>query len=744
MLRLFINPYIRIFSLFCVLALLLLSVSGGLGVKNRISNIVFETYIKIYPRQSSGQIVFVDIDDKSLSKVGQWPWPRTRLAEIIRNLKADGAAVIVFDGVIAEPDRTSPENVALMLEEGHPARAELETRQSHDSILSQAIHDVGNFVTGFSFGSNEAPPLVKRRMLVKREIKDYFLGQKGTGSLYFKTTSQFLPELQKSAAGNGSFMATSEGDAVIRRTGIIFHDGNALYPSLVLEALRLYENQGKEYIKIAATKEFTNYKIQEPITTSVGRYNIPTDADGKMWVYFRNFQKDERAAAYKFLNQYRGVEKTPNLKNKVVFIGSSAEGLMDLRSTPIGLISGVYVHINAFEQILQQRFIIRPPLANDIEVWGAVGVAILLILMSLFISPLWLALITISVCIGTFGGSWYAFIEYGGLFDPVTPSIMIILMFIVSTILSFLKTEYERSQVSDAFGHYISPDFMKELTKSPDKLRLGGEMRDLSVLFSDIRSFTSISEGLTPEELIQLMNDFLTPMSDLVMKNRGTIDKYMGDAMMAFWNAPLDDSDHARNACLTALSMQKALDPINKSVKEKALELGKEPILLRAGIGVNTGPCAVGNMGSKQRFAYSALGDAVNLASRLEGQTKTYGVNILVGEDTKNKTDDLAFLEVDLLQVQGRKRPVHVFVLLGDEEYARTHAFKKWSEAHQKMLEAYRSRAFEDVGKIAMSAQKLSDGTLDVVYDLYKSRAKEMIKIPPKEDWDGVFTATSK
>ncbi|MFK7840125.1 MAG: adenylate/guanylate cyclase domain-containing protein, partial [Bdellovibrionales bacterium] len=314
---------------------------------------------------------------------------------------------------------------------------------------------------------------------------------------------------------------------------------------------------------------------------------------------------------------------------------------------------------------------------------------------------------------------------------------------IVASILSFLKTEFERRQVKDAFGLYISPDFMKELTLNPDKLKLGGEIRDLTVMFTDIRSFTSISEGLSPQELIQLMNDFLTPMSDLVMQNRGTIDKYMGDAMMAFWNAPLDDKDHAKNACITALGMQAALDPINDSVAQRAKSIGKEPVLLQAGIGINSGPCAVGNMGSKQRFAYSTLGDAVNLSSRLEGQTKNYGVGILIGEETYNAVTDFACLEIDLIQVKGKQEAVRIFALLGDQKDAQNDLFKTLKAEHENMIASYRNGEFKSALKSAQKCINNQTLNLEKLYDLYIQRCEEMIKNPP-EKWNGVYIAKTK
>ena len=295
-----------------------------------------------------------------------------------------------------------------------------------------------------------------------------------------------------------------------------------------------------------------------------------------------------------------------------------------------------------------------------------------------------------------------------------------------------------------AFGLYISPTFMDELAKNPDKLKLGGEVRDLTVMFTDIRSFTTISENLTPEELIHLMNDFLTPMSDLVMDNRGTIDKYMGDAMMAFWNAPLDDPDHYRHACLAALKMNEALVPVNEQVKAKAAAAGRTPVLLNAGIGINSGPCSVGNMGSHQRFAYSALGDAVNLASRLESQTKAYGVNILVGETTAVKVPELATLELDLIQVKGKDKPARIYTLLGDETLAQSDSFKAWKTAHNGFLAAYRAADFGCAAQELKTARDASAGRIGAYYDLFGSRIAEFTKNPPSAGWDGVFVAKDK
>lgn len=737
--RFLVHPATRLSLMLVMLTGLAFAALQVTGFKERISNVVFETYMKKHPRESSGQLVFVDIDDESLTKIGQWPWPRTQMAKMISNIDKAGASVIIFDGVLAEPDRTSPENVAALLDENHPAKNALNDLPPNDSILAEAIKKTNKFVAGFSYGSNPNPPMIKKRILVKRDVKQFLTHQNAYRSGYFETTSQFLPSLQKAAAGNGSFMASPERDSVIRRTGLVFHNSHQIFPSLILEGMRLYERDGRELIKISANEDYNNYKVAEPLSVKIGRYEIPMSIDGKMWLYFRKAEQGDDVSAHTFIKG----DALPNLNGKIVFIASSAEGLMDLRSSPIGFIPGVKIHMNALEQILQNKYLIRPLTADELEIGTAVLVSIVIILLSFFLNPLWLAGIVALTCGGGVWWSWHLFVTQGALFDPITPAIIVGLMFVISSILSFLKTEYERRKVSDAFGLYISPDFMKELAADPDKLKLGGEIRDLSIMFTDIRSFTTISEGLTPEELIQLMNDFLTPMSDLVMQNRGTIDKYMGDAMMAFWNAPLDDAEHARNACVTALSMQKALEPINKKIRDRAKESSKTPALLNAGIGINTGPCAVGNMGSKQRFAYSTLGDAVNLASRLESQTKNYGVDILIGHETYKAVPDFAVLEMDLIQVKGKNEAVHIYALIGKQNVAKANDFKALKSDHDKMIKAYRDGDFKDAKKLATSCKRKELFGLSDAYEVYIDRCNDLIKNPPKQ-WDGVFVATSK
>ncbi len=737
---------------FLVLAALLATAVYGSGsshdLRKRLQYATFDTFNRLHPRPATDDVVIVDLDEESIKTLGQWPWPRNIMADMVDTLKDLGAAVIAFDVVFAEADRTSPARIAESLPaEGYgQVREELSRLPDNDNVFANAIAKAANVVMGFTRARPEEtlrlPHLSSSPTYLMRDKTPFMQDTLGVPGV-----ATNLPEFSKAAAGSGSFMATPDIDGIIREVSLFVRYPPeksmgmepTLYPMLGLEALRV-GSKARYVVRANQNKSAfdTNYVVK------IGSLNVPIESNAKMWVYYRDIKPEEYVSARKLFEDAGKSELAERIKGKIVFIGTSAEGLRDIRSTPLDIfIPGVEVHVNVVEQILQGKFLKRPDLVIGVEAM-IIGVAgLLIILLGPFINVLALGLFTVVMMTWMFYGSWLSY-QGGFLIDPVYSSVVLSILFLVSSLLSYVRSEAERRQVRQAFGLYIAPSFMEELTRNPEKLKLGGEVRDLTVMFTDIRSFTKISESLTPEELIQLMNDFLTPMSDLVMGNRGTIDKYMGDAMMAFWNAPLDDPDHARHACMAALKMNEALVPINEQVKAKAEAAGRVPVLLNAGIGINTGPCSVGNMGSRQRFAYSALGDAVNLASRLEGQTKTYGVNILVGEETQKHISDMAFVELDLLRVKGRDKPVKVFTLVGDDVMAQGMEFKAWMTAHNAMLAGYRIADFDCAAQDLKSAREMAGGRLGAYYTLYAERIADLVKNPPADGWDGVFEATSK
>lgn len=749
--KIFVNRWLQALLLFGLLFMFVTFSFSGDRWRQLIRNFTFDNYNIVKPYDEGDDVIIVDIDEKSLAhpSLGQWPWSRVVLADLVRKLDELGASVIAFDMVFPEEDRTSPSRLINLLDRSDMSAEDIRARllelPDNDQVFGEAITEAGNVVLGFSFAEKDTRKAPRSMAVVKgRNVAEYVLNLKGV------TTN--LRKVSSGAAGNGSFFTSADADGIIRRVPMLVtysrHGGTikGVYPSLSLEAFRVSKNSKEYYvdtIDASYARLHAAKKGIEGVKISKNARRIPTTPNGDFLVYFA--EPDPKKWYVSALDVLDGSADPDRVKDKIAIIGTSAVGLKDIRSTPLSPFRpGAEIHLNIIDQILQQKFLYRSIEAEGIEAVSILMVGTLIILLTPFAGVLVLSLAVTSVIAALFYGGWYAFAEHGFLIDVTYPAICIFALFVISTILSYIRMESDRKQVRDAFGHYISPEFMKELTRDPDRLKLGGETRELTVMFTDIRNFTSISEGLTPEELTQLMNDFLTPMSDLVMQNRGTIDKYMGDAMMAFWNAPLDDSDHARHACQTMLKMNGALKPINRMLAEKAKEEGAKPLVLSAGIGLNTGPASVGNMGSKQRFAYSALGDTVNLASRLEGQTKTYGVTNLIGEETYKYVSDLAALEIDLIRVKGKVKPVRVYTLLGDEKWSRNKAYQDWAARHARMIETYRAGDFAQALDALEKCRTLARGNLRAFYDLYEKRLGEFHANPPGADWDGVYVATSK
>ncbi len=753
----------RLFHFLILLALLVAATyysHSNHDLRKRLQYVVFDAFNQLHPRAPTDDVVIIDIDEASLAKLGQWPWPRSVMADLTARLKALGARAIAFDMVFAEPDRTSPALVAARLPdtpEMNPVKEAMTSLPNNDDVFAQAIADAGNVVMGFvaaDGSTHQRPPVLSRetRFLPPAkapEMRETFLQQTGARD----NVATDLPILSEAAIGNGHFIAEPDVDGIIRKVALFMRyprtlsegEQAQLFPTLGVEAVRAAHNPKIEN-QILLKKADEQQALDTLYKLRIGqKYDVPLEPDSRFWVYYRDIRDDEYVSAYKILDEDMRGQMMPKVDGKIAFVGTSAIGLKDIRSTPLDLfIPGVEVHVNVVEQILQGKFLMRPHLIAGAESLTILISGLIIIILAPFVNALLLGLFSAVTIAGGFALSWYAYVNAGLLLDPVYPGLAISMIFLVSTLLTYVRTESDRRRVKNAFGHYISPDFMEELTKNPDKLVLGGETRDLTVMFTDIRNFTGISERMSPAALTQLMNGFLTPMSDLVMTNRGTIDKFMGDAMMAFWNAPLDDPDHARHACLTALRMNEALRPINDKLKKEAQAQGQEPIALHAGIGLNTGPASVGNMGSRQRFAYSALGDNVNLASRLEGQTKSYGVDILISAATQSHVPELAALELDLLRVKGKNEPVRIYTLIGDEKMAQSESFHEWKDAHDRMLASYRKLDLSSAAHALAECRSFSSGRISGYYDMMTERMEALKQNRPNDGWDGVFTATTK
>ena len=545
-------------SVFHFLFLLLILVvaahysSSSQSWRLQFQHFVFDTFNKIHPRERGNSVVIVDIDEQALAKYGQWPWSRDVLSELTLRLTEMGAKSIVYDGVFAEKDRTSPKNFLDYLKEQENLDVQSvfsgKDIPDFDEQFARAIKDSGVVVTGFTYGEKARvnhKPLDKKRLQIRSDVKKIFLEDAPS----FVAAAVNLPIFSKAAAGNGSFMARPDFDGVLRRTGMVFSDGESLYPSLNLEALRVAVVGRKGYIKLANTplekkKEIdTNYRIV------VGDYIIPVESDGKVYVYYRHFCNEQDVqrgknnclvtdyvSALYAMDADKKNEIASLIKDKVVLIGSSSEGLKDLRNTAINPHRpGVEVHANVVEQILQGKYLQRPGILQDYETSFIFFGGLFFILFAPFIGVIVSLLLCVTLIFAAVFGAFMAYVDYGLLIDPVYPSLSVLCIFIVSTILSYIRAESRRKHIRNAFGMYVARGVMRDLEKNPDKLKLGGESRDLTVMFTDIRKFTSISEGMSPEELIHLMNEFLTEMTDIVMIHEGTVDKYIGDGIMLFF-----------------------------------------------------------------------------------------------------------------------------------------------------------------------------------------------------------------
>jgi adenylate cyclase len=427
-----------------------------------------------------------------------------------------------------------------------------------------------------------------------------------------------------------------------------------------------------------------------------------------------------------------------------VFVGAGAIGLRDLISTPRSDHElGVTAHAQVVEQAVLGKFLQRPDWAPGLELALTLLLGIGLSLLLPRLGAAKGAIIVVAATGLVVAASWLAFSRQGYLLDPVYPLMSLMLVYSIQTAAVFYREERRRAYIHSAFDRYLSPELVKRIAADPDRLELGGEEREMTVLFADVRNFTRISEQLAPKQVIAFLIALLTPLCDVLLARRATIDKFIGDAIVAFWNAPLDDPDQHRNAARAALDMVLKLEAMNQGEGRDAAVAW--PGTVRVGIGLNCGLCCVGNMGSAQRLSYSLIGDTVNLTSRIEGLTKYYGVSIAIGNALRDKLPDFAVLELDRVQVVGREAPETIYVLLGDERVAQSAEFVRLYGLHQAFLAAYRARNWSGAAQDLVSLSELAEHFgLGSLYALYGERIQILSANPPPEDWDGVFTATSK
>jgi adenylate cyclase len=719
----------------------------------RLREFAFDTFQRLNPRDYDPQwnVRIVDIDEAALEAYGQWPWPRDRVARLVDKLTEQGAAVIAFDVLFAEPDASSwHRRVRELIAYVDPEIVQriANAVQDNDQLLADAFAH-SKVVAAFTFDSvvrRNRPPARKHGYAVNDLDGPEYLLPRYAGVI------PALELLEAGAKGNGA-ITQEYGDVVRRVPLVLLLEGQPhVYPALSLEAARVAMGASTYIVRggtsggdqpwLARQLSAFQWGVQ---SIRVGDRVIPTDANGKLLLYDSGHQPARFVSAKDVLQ-----DKVPRdkIEGSIVFIGTGAQGHKDIRSTPVSaVVPGVEIHAQVVEQIFTDTFLTRPFYAGIVEGGFLFVVGLLFVLVMPRLSAVWkTALGLAGVAVGL-DGPWLLFAWERVLVDPIYPTATLALIYATSSATSFMLTERERAQIRGAFSHYLSPDVVEELVRHPDHLRLGGEERELTVMFTDVRGFTTISEQFDPQGLTRFMNRLLTPLTDTILAERGTVDKYMGDSIMAFWNAPLSVADHAVRACRAALAMQARVIALNAEWREEAQAEGREHIPVRVGVGLNTGPAAVGNFGSDQRFSYSALGDDVNLAARLEGQCKFYGVPVITGDDTRRQAPDFAWLEIDVIKVKGKTVPERIYALVGDAALRDSQPFRDLAAAHGAFLADYRAGNLVEARRKAIAARDCAEalGWAGIYYyNRMRKRLKAVIAAGTPTTWDAVTVAEEK
>ncbi len=725
----------------------------NIRIISQLDAIIYDARARLtMPGTLDERIVIVDIDEKSLGKLGRWPWSRDKMAALVDKLFDQyGVVMVGFDVVFAEPDVSSGirslESLGRdgALKDNEQFKAEVEKLKpalDYDGRFAKALAGKA-VVLGYYLSSEDdaeksgvLPPAVMPGGTFKGRTIDWFQW-KGFGAN--------LEMFQKSALGSGLFNPIVDLDGVVRRVPMLSEYEGQYYESLALAMFRallgspnvepgypperfLSKNyQGLEWLELKANAG-----------GGVRSFRIPVDKTVSALVPYRG-RGGPKGNSFRYISLadiHEGKIAKGELKGKIALWGTTAPGLLDLRSTPVGeAYPGVEIHANLLSGMLSQNFKERPPFTLGAEVLLLSIGGITLALLLPFLSPIRATLVAVAAMALIIGLNTFIYTQMNLVLPLAASLLMTAALFILNMAYGYFVESRSKREFTALFGQYVPPELVDEMARDPTKYSMEPTAADLTILFSDVRGFTTISESLSPGDLAAYINDYLTGMSATISKNRGTLDKYIGDAVMAFWGAPVPDAEHARQGVITALEMQKVAHELNEKFR------GKGWPTLKIGIGVNSGNVRVGDMGSKVRKAYTVMGDPVNLASRLEGRTKEYGVGILVGEGTEKVVKDVIFKELDRIRVKGKNEPVAVFepiCLDAEADKKLKDELKLWRDA----LKAYRAQSWDQVEMNLLNLQRMNPDCY--LYEKYADRVIQFRKHPPGPNWDGVTTFDEK
>ncbi|GAA3928753.1 adenylate/guanylate cyclase domain-containing protein [Litoribacillus peritrichatus] len=728
-----IKKLVRLALSLLILLVFLMHVTGTLNITlfDALERFSYDVRLKATaPNSTDNRIVIVDIDEKSLQAIGQWPWNRDIIGKLTRKLTdTHQAKTVSFDMVFAEKDTSDGIQLLQEIKDYLPFKL-VQDWQAKLNYDQQFTKDIVNrpVILGYVFNQNRttnpinALPAPETRLSPSIRDKVSLI----TPSSYTGN----LQQLQQAAAHSGFFDNPSvDPDGIYRKVPLIQMYNGGIYPSLALATYQVATNSTNLKLDIQRQDE---YLAIEGII--IDKQYIPTNGKTEVYVPYRGRQN-----SYPYLSAEEVLtakHPIPRIKDKIVLIGTTAPGLLDLRSTPLQKnYPGVEVHANLISGILDGTTRFQPSYSIAQEFITILIMGLILIFSPALNSPIKHLILATVLVAGYTAFNMFAW-NQGIILQLANPLMLVFCLIAFQTAWGYLVESRAKRHLAKLFSQYIPKEIVSEMAKSPESFALDGESREMTVLFTDIRGFTNISEGLEPKELAKLMSEYLTPMTRIIHKHNGTIDKYMGDAIMAFWGAPITDERHHYNAIHAAEEMIEELTKLNQHFKQK-----KWP-RIEIGIGINTGTMDVGNMGSEFRMAYTVLGDSVNLGSRLEGLTKSYGVDIIIGEETRALIPEILCRELDRVKVKGKDRPVSIYEpighhdLLSEKEVEEVNAFNE-------MLLCYRAQDWNHCLKILHQLIIRKDGRAKL-YKLYVNRIRQYQKSPPEVNWDGVFVHTDK
>ncbi len=702
-----------------------------------LENKLYDTYLqKIVEKHKTSSVTIVDIDEYSIEKFGQWPWPRYRVALLLKKIQMAGALAVANDILFGEPDGTSPAVLKKVLKrdlkidigfQGLPVQL-----MDNDKLLADVLGN-GPFVLGYSFDFQSKDESVQNSVnLPPLEMSEVRSGGAGHADAYLTPAEKVippLPALVENAANAGFMNVQTDMDGVLRRVPLMISMNGKSYPHLSLATL------------LTALKD----KIPDPMvkltrggfeSIKIGNTIVPLEANGSMMINYKGPR-----FTFPYISAGKVLEdkiSKNDFKDKIVFLGSSAAGLMDIRVSPLDEdFPGVEVNATIVDNILHQDFIHRPDWIPGFELvtillWGLITTCLIGWADARFTLPT-----TAALAAGAWYGGLWSIKSYHIWISPFFPLLVLMGNFSILTLFKFWFSERKKKFYRSAFSKYVSKAVVDQISESPEKMSLEGEEKQITILFADIRSFTTLSEKLSPTQVTMLLHDYFTPVTSSIIKNQGTLDKFIGDAVMCFWNAPLDVKDHQAKAVTTGFEMLRSLVELNKMFLEKY------GIEIDIGIGIHSGQCRVGNMGSSDLFDYTIIGDNVNLTSRLEGLTKFYGVKLIVSDSMKEQlvSFPVRFMELDQVQVKGKTEPVKIYTVF-QAEPGENKTLETELKIYEYGIDQYKQGDFEKAMEVF---QSLCDKYRKrKVYEIYQERCGYFMENPPEPGWNGVFVHTSK